>query len=94
MLGDIAIQFSVFINSGAVGSTFAFCCCISLCNNIYYLVQWQYGGIRSSNKELSLIWWYILWDTCGSQSAFACEQLLLLCVLLLLSQLMGVQQLL
>ena len=37
MLGDIAIQFSVFIGSGAGGFIFAFRCCISLCNNIYYL---------------------------------------------------------
>ena len=38
MLGDIAIQFSVFIGSGAGGFIFDFCCCISLCNNICYLV--------------------------------------------------------
>ena len=31
MLGDIAIQFSVFIGSGAGGFIFAIRCCISLC---------------------------------------------------------------
>ena len=43
MLGDTAIQFSVFIGSGAGGFIFDFRCCISSCNNIYYLV-WQFLG--------------------------------------------------
>ena len=61
MLGDIAIQFSVFVGSGAGGFIVYFRYCISSCNNIYYhlgnpLVAW---GIRRSNMEPFLIWCYI-----------------------------------
>ena len=44
MLGDTVILLSMFISSGDVRPTFAFCCCILVCNNIYYLIPWRCVG--------------------------------------------------
>ena len=44
MLGDTVIPLSTFISSGDFSPTFAFCCCILVCNNIYYLIPWRCGG--------------------------------------------------
>ena len=50
------------------------------------------GNLRS--WHLLGLWALPSWVMCGCQSVFACAHLILLCVLLLLLQLMGVQQLL
>ena len=52
MLGDTVILLSMFISSGDVKPTFAFCCCILVCNNIYYLIPWRRGALGLGTRVI------------------------------------------